>query len=73
MPATGAETWPLQASPLLVVEIVETGQENELVARSSDYHRGGAQGLWILDVRVAMLEVYQRSGSSWSTLMVLTQ
>lgn len=35
--------------PLLVVAVVGTGRENELVARTTDYHRGGAQALWILD------------------------
>lgn len=45
MSAAAAETWPLLASPLLVVEIVEPGQDIAVVARSDDYHRGGAEGL----------------------------
>lgn len=53
------------APPAVAIEVLSTNRRDDLVAKSVEYHREGAEQYWIVDPRDRLIDVYVRSASAW--------
>ena len=51
--------------PAVVIEVLSSNRRDDLVAKSVEYHREGAEQYWIVDPRDRVIDIYARAASAW--------
>ena len=51
--------------PAVVIEVLSSNRRDDLVAKSVEYHREGAEQYWIVDPRDRVIDVFSRAASAW--------
>ena len=58
----------MTSPPTVVIEVLASNRRDDLVAKSVEYHREGADQYWIVDPRDRVIDVYSRAASAWRHL-----
>jgi Uma2 family endonuclease len=65
-------TGPVTDAPRLVVEVLAGGDSLDLLLKSREYLRAGAEQLWVVDLVRRAVDVYASTGTGWARLARLT-
>jgi Uma2 family endonuclease len=58
--------------PLIVVEVLDGGEEVDVVVKAGEYLHAGAEQLWVVDLTHRVVDVYAATGPGWANLAHLT-
>ena len=59
-------------APLVVVDVLDAGHNEDLVRKASEYLAAGVAQFWVLDPAVPVLDVFANQPGGWSPVAHLT-
>jgi Uma2 family endonuclease len=63
---------PVTDPPLVVVEVVGSGESVDVLQKAGEYLSAGAEQLWVVNLVRRVVDVYAATGSGWARLAHLT-
>ena len=51
--------------PAVVIEVLSSNRRDDLVAKSVEYHREGAEQYWVVDPRDRAIDIFVRAAAAW--------